>query len=61
MCFFFREWAPCELDVVAVKEIFGDVGGLVGLAGELGIAGDIDAPECDLAPMAISKFASFDG
>jgi hypothetical protein len=58
---FFRERAACELDVVAVEEAVGDVGGLVGLAGELGIAGDVDAPERDLAPVAVSKFAVLDG
>ena len=61
MCLFFRKRAACELDAVAVKEAVGDMGRLVGLAGELGIAGDVDAPERDLTPVAVSKLAVLDG
>lgn len=60
MGFFFGERSSCEPDTVAVEEVLGHVGRLVGYAGVLGIAGDVDASEGDLAAVGVSKLAVFD-
>jgi hypothetical protein len=57
---FFGEGPAVELDIVAVEEAVGDVRGLVGFAGVLGVAGDVDASKDYLSPMAVSKLAVFD-
>lgn len=53
-----REWSLMEADVVPVEEIVGDLGGLVeGLAGILGVSGNVDTTEDDLPPGSIDKLA----
>jgi hypothetical protein len=43
------EWPLGEGDVVAVEEVCGFVRGYVGGRGQFGVAGDVDAVECDLS------------
>jgi hypothetical protein len=56
----FGKWPADKADVVAVEEVVGHVRGLVGLAGVLGFAGDVDAPEDHLAAVAVAELAIFD-
>ena len=52
-----RKWAGMEFDVIAIKKVVVHVGGSVGMAWELGIGGDVDTTENDLAAIRVSKLA----
>lgn len=60
VCVFLWERPGVELDIVAVKEVLGDVRRLVWPARVFGISGDIDASQHYLAPLAVAKLAAFD-
>ena len=60
VCFVLGKWLARETDVVAVEEVIGYVRGLVGLAGVLGFAGDVNASENHLPALRVAEFAIFD-
>jgi hypothetical protein len=55
-----RERPADEAHIVAVEEVIGHMRGLVGIAGVLGFAGDVDAAENYLPALAVAKLAVFD-
>jgi hypothetical protein len=60
MRIFFGERPASKLDVVTVEEVGRDVGGLIGRARVLGIAGDVDASQGHLATVNIAELAILD-
>ena len=54
------ERSRVKLDVVAVEEVLLDVGGLVWLAGQFGVASDIDAAQDDGATLSVAELAVLD-
>jgi hypothetical protein len=56
----YREGSVYERDVIAVEEAVGNVGGLVGGRGELGVGGAVDAVESDLAVLVVAEGPPFD-
>jgi hypothetical protein len=47
-------------DIIAVEEVGADVRRLIGFAGELRIASNVDAAKHDLTPMAIAELTVLD-
>lgn len=52
--------AVVKLDIVAIKEFVANVRGLIGLAGELGVGGDVEASKHNLSTVAVAELAVFD-
>lgn len=61
VCIFFSEGSVVEFDVVAVEKVVSHMRRHIGLARELGIACDVDAPEQDVSTMGVLKLAILDG
>lgn len=59
MCIGKRKRPRMELNGVALEKVVGDVGGLVGGAGVLGITCAIYSPENDLSAVGIAELAVF--
>jgi hypothetical protein len=60
MCILAWEWSGMKVHIVSVEKIFRNMGGLIRIAGEFGVSGDVDPPKSNLPSMVIAEVTLLD-